>query len=145
MSNGQSQCSCCKAWWVKFWLTQSLGCGQQKARAKVCVVNDERQFWQGEDPDSLDQGFDVWNLECSDCKAPYVFQGDEKDVGLACLDESKPGEDRYRIVHLWRSTERVLMVKAIDFIKPGDTDKWVQPMKWDPEVRCSVEDTSKSP
>lgn len=38
-----------------------------------------------------------------------------------------------------------LMVKALECIKPGDTQKRVQPMKWDPDANCYVEDTDRDP
>lgn len=96
-------CSCCKALWVKFYLTADLTTAMPSAAAKVLVVGGERQFWQGEDPDPLtpEVGFPVYNLE-ENALTPgvYKFSGKPYDVGLACLDESLPNEDRYRIVTL---------------------------------------------
>jgi len=138
MSSSEQQCTCCKALWVKFRLTKPLACDQKcSEEAEVCVIDNERQFWQGEDPDPNNQGFTVWNLECKCAdQGPYVFKGKEHDVGLACLDESKPDKDRYRIVRMGYCEPEVVMVCATECIKPGDTGKQAMPQQWNSETRC---------
>ena len=108
MSNGgtesESKCPCCKALWVKFYLTENLSRSDQKAKAKVYSDNDGRHFWQGEDPDPNDEGFDVYNLEERRFSEPeavtYIFAGGVDSVGLAVLDDTDPEQERYRIVTL---------------------------------------------
>lgn len=151
MSSSEQQCTCCKALWVKFRLTKELTCGDRYGEALVCEIKGERQFWQGEDPDPPDppgypdgQGFQVWNLECPCADdGPYTFKGKEGDVGLACLDDSDPDEDRYRIVHMGCEPE-VLMVKATECIKPGDTGKSAKPQRWNDSTGCWENDDMDS-
>ena len=102
MSEQQSeQCPCCKALWIKFYLVTKISPLTETAVAKVFSRDGKRHFWQGEDPDPEDCGFLVYNLEC---KYPfpnrYSFEGQPGDVGLACFDDTKQDEDRYRIVCL---------------------------------------------
>lgn len=107
-----STCSCCKALWVKFVLTQKLTTSDAFKNAVVYDDGSERHFWQGEDPDPNDDSFPVYNLE-ETLTVPGVYQfcGEVGDIGLACLDESLPDADRYRIVSLSKKPPTVVRFK----------------------------------
>lgn len=101
MAEDVQQCPCCKALWVKFHLVTELTKDSETATAKVFDKAGERHYWQGEDPDPDDAGFSVYNLECqSPDDGSFQFEGEPGTVGLACFDDSKPDEDRYRIVYI---------------------------------------------
>lgn len=99
MSNS---CQSCKALWVKFRLTSSLSKYTGSATAKVYTdIAANRHFWQGEDPDPDDEGFNVYNLEATQSSYfTYQFDGSVNDVGIACLDDSNPDVPIYRIVYI---------------------------------------------
>jgi hypothetical protein len=123
MSNGNSSsCPCCKALWVKFYLTAALETDSQSAQAKVLSDGSGvRQFWQGDDPDPNNNGFNVYNLESENpAGSTYQFSGDVNTVGLAVfddtLDTNLPDADqqgRYRIVELQNNS-----FKRVTFITP---------------------------
>lgn len=103
-----SSCECCKAQWIKFRLDADLTSGDEKVRAKVYVDESGfRHFWQGQDPDPDDEGFDIFNLEAPDWTTTtsaspttsgptaspatadphrtFQFSGMKGEIGLACL------------------------------------------------------------
>ena len=130
MSNESSQpeCPCCKALWVKFYLTEELTTTKKMARAKVFVdEQQERQFWQGEDPDPDNKGICVYNLESkSPFAGQYRFSGKVNDVGIAALDDTKPECDRYRIVAFTSGTATPLGSATTTTLSPACTGecKW---------------------
>lgn len=120
----EESCSCCKALWVKFYLTHKLtttGADAPSATAKVFVDSGSvRHFWQGEDPAPGDAEFTVYNLEDRNGVAGvYRFSGEIDDVGLACLDDSLPDTDRYRIVTLSQRPPLVIRFKLTASLSTG--------------------------
>ncbi|QDU73727.1 hypothetical protein Pan97_07260 [Bremerella volcania] len=124
-----SSCECCKAMWIKFRLDAPLTSGDEKVKAKIYIDKSGfRHFWQGQDPDPDDEGFDVFNLEApdwatttggpsttSDPHQTFQFSGSPGEIGLACLDDSfadktdsAEATSCYRIVELGtRDPDRV--------------------------------------
>jgi len=108
-------------------LTTELTCSAPTAWAKVYKDDNERHFWQGEDPDPEDQeGFEVYNKECKyPSDGTYAFEGQPAsggqpaDVGLACLDDSDPEKDRYRIVHMGCCEPEPALVRPVQCFEPG--------------------------
>jgi hypothetical protein len=95
-----------------FYITEPLTQNDDQALAKIFTDSEsKRHFWHGEDPDPNDEGFPVYNLELVNPHPgdpPYRFLGRNGAIGLACLDESDPEADRYRIVTLESSSGLVM-------------------------------------
>lgn len=120
-----SPCECCKALWIKFKLTEELESSDETAAAQIYVDSTgHRCYWQGDDPDPEDVGFQVYNLESPDSSTTFQFTGKVDDIGIACLDDSDPTEARYRIVHLGSPGDPTVIAKLNGELTPWDNEEF---------------------